>query len=112
LGKDVIERVRDRQLQGELEDAWNKTGIVVVCASGIVVGKTVPSSVQSSSAASLSTNLWILFIGGGSGDTITIVRAGSCFEAVHAAAAVDCPKSSLKIAAAVYPRNWTRTKTA
>jgi hypothetical protein len=62
----------------------------------------VPSSVQSSlSAASLSTNPWILFMlvlvsGSYSGNGIHTdhdCAGGVVFRAVHAAAAVDCPKS-------------------
>jgi hypothetical protein len=96
-----------------LEDAWNKTELLLSCAHrGSLLEKTVPSSVQSSlSAASLSTNpMDTVHVGVGnsySGNGIHTdhdCAGGVVFRAVHAAAAVDCPRAVLKIAAAVYPR--------
>jgi hypothetical protein len=119
LGKDVIERVRGpADLQGELEDAWNKTELLLSCAHrGSLLEKTVLPSL---SAASLSPgdigvgvggNIGVGSNGNGNGNNAIIsihadhdCAGGVVFRAVHAAAAVDCPRAVLKIAAAVYPR--------
>jgi ankyrin repeat protein len=116
LGKDAIERVRGpADLQGELEDAWNKTELLLSCAHrGSLLEKTVVQSVQSSlSAASLSNSTKDTVHGGVGGNSNSATSSiptdhdcagGVVFRAVHAAAAVDCPRAVLKIAAAVYPR--------
>jgi ankyrin repeat protein len=116
LGKDAIERVRGpADLQGELEDAWNKTELLLSCAHrGSLLEKTVVQSVQSSlSAASLSNSTKDTVhsgVGGNSNSATSSIptdhdcAGGVVFRAVHAAAAVDCPRAVLKIAAAVYPR--------
>jgi ankyrin repeat protein len=83
LGPDVIDSVRGpADLQGELGDAWNKTELLLKCAHRGSLGGSGPCC--------------------GSGTEDPCAR-GLVFRAVHAAAAVDCPRAVLKIAAAVYP---------
>jgi ankyrin repeat protein len=107
LGKDVIERVRGpADLQGELEDAWNKTELLLSCAHRGSLLALSSTTVTVSSLAAASTSCCT---GGTPVSTVgTDQDCGGCgsvvFRAVHAAAAVDCPRAVLKIAAAVYPR--------
>jgi ankyrin repeat protein len=79
LGTDVIDSVKGpADLHGELGDAWNKTELLLSAAHGGALSTTNNSN-------------------HGNGN-------GSTFRAVHAAAAVDCPRAVVKIAASVYPR--------
>lgn len=102
LGKDAIERVRGpADLQGELEDAWNKTELLLSCAHR---GSLLEKTTNSLSAVALSNTPTFSCCSTGGGNTDHDFASGVVFRAVHAAAAVDCPRAVLKIAAAVYPR--------
>jgi len=76
LGDDVIEGVKgSADLTGDLGDAWKKTELLLRCA----------------------------YIGSLSGTCARRPNA-PIFRAVHAASAIDCPRSVVKIATIVYPK--------
>lgn len=91
LGNDVIQGVRGPgDLTGELGEAWSKTELLLKCAhhglhgvEELAGGSGIPGITKGISAqmGALHSN----------------------FQAVHAAAAVDCPRPVVKIATIIYP---------
>ena len=85
LGNDAIDAVQGREdLTGELGEAWDKTELLLRAA--------VHGSLEASTALRGEAASWTA-----SGERNTV------FRAVHAAAAVDCPRQIVKIATKVYP---------
>ena len=83
LGSDMIESVNcAADLLGQLLEAWRKTELLLRCAHhGAIEGR----------------------VAGANPDTVSGSQVVVPFRAVHAAAAVDCPRFVVKIAAKVYP---------
>lgn len=86
LGDDVIEGVRgeaDLQQNAELGEAWRKTELLLRCAHLGSLGRADPTR-----GCKLPANY--------------------TFRAVHAAAAVDCPRPVVKIATILHPEQVTQ----
>jgi hypothetical protein len=85
LGSDVIDSVQGREdLKGELGEAWSKTELLLMAA--------YHGSLEASTAVQGEPVTWTSSDG-----------RNNVFRAVHAAAAVDCPREVIKIATKVYP---------
>lgn len=85
LGEAAIESVRSASdLQGELLDAWNKTESLLKCAQHGSLGSPMMHNVSYLPRQPQLESHSLL--------------------ALHAASAVDCPRSIVKIAACVYPQ--------
>ena len=86
LGRDVIDSVEGRDdLKGDLGEAWSKTELLLRAA--------YHGSLEASTVVQDDPVAWTLSDG----------RNNKVFRAVHAAAAVDCPREVIKIATKVYP---------
>jgi ankyrin repeat protein len=96
LGDDGIDGVRfPADLTEELREAWKKTELLLQCA----YFGSMPTS-------SCATPHYSSSFGGGGAtrtSTTTATPKKGTFRAVHAAAAVDCPRAVVKIAAIVHP---------
>ena len=101
LGDDVIQGVKGpADLTGELGEAWHKTELLLRCAY-LGLPAIDPH------AAPSNNPMHFVMSGGIPGITKGLSQqAGALhttFQAVHAAAAVDCPRPVVKIATIIYP---------